>query len=421
MVSTMPGARRETRVGRFLPVVSILLIFLIIEGLCALGLLLLHKTMRAKYDPNVSTLSETQKTALRTFLKTGQGQHAHQDPILGWVNISEANTAGMRDDREYEGVPRRGTIRISAFGDSFTYGSDVALGETWAKQLGLLNPSLEVLNYGVGAYGLDQAYLRYRRVGTDYRPHIVFIGYMSENIARHVNVFRPFYTSSYRDVIFTKPRFRVNGDALVLLENPIATLADHERLLRHDREVLAQLGENDYHYQTNYNAGVLDVFRAVRFAKVAWSLVNKGLVNPIFDLDGTYNPNSEAYRVTVKIFETFYRAVLANGALPVILVFPDTNDQQRSRQKKLRRYAPLLNEFRRQGNYYIDVLEALEPHESRHTIEDLTQRWGHYSPLGQRIVAGYIATQLRNWDLTDPTRTKAAVQAARTRVGVAGN
>ena len=265
------------------------------------------------------------------------------------------------------------------------------------------------------AYGPDQGYLRYLRIGTEYNPHIVLIGYMSENIARNVNVFRPFYGRSYSDVIFTKPRFKLRDGELVLLANPLATFADYENFLFHDTEVLAQLGANDYHYQVSYNKGPFDFFPSVRFAKVFWGNFKARLLNPIFKLDGMYNVKSEAYAVTVKIFDAFYGKVLENGALPIILIFPDFNDQERSRQKRERRYAPLLDYFRTKKYRFIDLLGALEPHESHYTIDELTERWGHYSPLGNKIIAGYIYAHLRNWDLTDPSKLEHAVQEARVR------
>jgi hypothetical protein len=347
------------RFRKWMPYVFIVLIYLVTEGTCYLGLLLLQKKFHASYRPNMSVLSDNQKAALKKFLKAKKGERATQDPILGWVSISEVNSAGMRDNREYKRVPSPGIIRISTFGDSFTYGSDVALGETWEKRLAILAPSMEVLNYGVGAYGLDQAYLRYLQVGTEYNPHIVFIGYMSENIARHVNVFRPFYSAGYGDAIFTKPRFKVHHGNLVLLRNPVSTFADHEHFLLHDSEMLAKLGESDYHYQTNYNKGAFDFLPTVRFIKLFWSTLNKQIINPIFQQDGTYNVQSEAYAVTVKILDTFYRKVLENGALPIIVIFPDINDQRRSRDKQERRYTPFLRYFHEKGYRFIDTLGAL--------------------------------------------------------------
>jgi hypothetical protein len=406
------------RSGKLTTGVFVLSIYLMTEGLCYLGLIVLDKKFYIPYDPNVSVLSENQKSALKQFLEAKKGERVRQDPILGWISISEINSAGMRDNREYEKTPLPGIVRISAFGDSFTYGSDVALGETWAKQLPAMEPSIEVLNYGVGAYGLDQAYLRYLRVGTEYHPHIVFIGYMSENIARNVNVFRAFYTGSYRNVIFTKPRFKISDGKLVLVQNPVSTFEDHEHFLLNDKEVLTKLGANDYHYQTNYNKGELDCLPTVRLTKVFWSTVNKTIFNPILQLDGVYNVKSEAYQVTLKIFDAFYRKALENGALPVILIFPDTEEQKRSRKRKNRRYAPLLSYFRDKGYYFIDTLDALELYESRYTIRELTRAWGHYSPVANRIIAEHIFKHLRNWDITDLSRLQETIQVRHKEAGV---
>jgi hypothetical protein len=137
---------------RYIPYISIFLIYLFMEGLCYLGLFFLEKKFNTPYDPNVSVLSEEQRTSLEKFLKHRKGEHTAQDAVLGWVtNYSHPNTAGMRDDREYKSVPPLGVIWITAFGDSFTYGSDVALGDTWEKRLTVIDPSIEVLNLWCGS------------------------------------------------------------------------------------------------------------------------------------------------------------------------------------------------------------------------------------------------------------------------------
>jgi hypothetical protein len=397
----------------FIPYLSVLLILLLMEGVCYLGLKILNKKFRIRYGPNVEVLSKQQKTLLKKFLAARKGERVKQHPVLGWVSTSQANSAGMRDDREYDKTPSPGVVRIAAFGDSFTYGSDVTLEESWEKQLAASAPSLEVLNYGVGAYGLDQAYLRYLEQGAVYSPHIVFIGYMSENIARNVNVFRPFYRRSYRNVIFTKPRFKLINGKLVLLKNPVATFEDHERLLLHDREVLAKLGENDYHYQTRYNRGPFDFLATVRLIKLVRSVLDKEILHPIFKRNGMYNVDSEAYQLTLRIFDAFHRDVLENGALPIILIFPDLNDLPRSREGKQRRYTPLMDDLRARGCYVIDLLAALEPYESRYTIKELTRNRGHYSPLGNKIVAEYILKTLTAWGFTSVPKVKEEIVAKR--------
>ncbi len=171
----------------WLPVLFVLLVYLFAEGSCYLGLLVLDKGFHRAYQPLATSLSENQRRSLQSFLDARGARHVKQDPVLGWTNRSEVNAAGMRDDREYEPFPSPGMLRIAAFGDSFTFDAGVELHDSWAKQVAEIRPTLEVLNYGVGAYGLDQAYLRYLRHGTSYHPDVVFIGYMSENIARCVN------------------------------------------------------------------------------------------------------------------------------------------------------------------------------------------------------------------------------------------
>jgi hypothetical protein len=401
---------------------AILLLYLFVEGLCYLGLEGLDRFFDLPYDPNVTSLSERQRNRLRTFVERARqgatSRETGQDPVVGWVNVQEVNAAGMRDDREHEVVPPAGILRVAAFGDSFVFGSDVALPETWSRQITALDPSVEVLNYGVGAYGLDQAFLRYRQVGREYHPHVVLLGFMSENIARNVNVFRAFYTQWYRHVIFTKPRFAVRDGELVLLPNPLSTIEDHERLLASEAETLARLGENDYHYQRNYDRGPFDLLPSVRFAKLFLGELHKMRADPIFGPDGLYRTDSEPFAVTVRIFDAFYRAVLEDGSQPIILVFADVHDQQRSRDGKVRRYEPLLDDFRAKGYRFLDALDALKPYESSHAIEDLVVEWGHYSPLGSRILAQHIVAYLSEQGLADPAAVERAVRSERERLGL---
>jgi hypothetical protein len=394
----------------------IVFIYLLIEGTCYFNLWVLRTHFKISYNPNISRLSDEQKARLRNFLQKRRGQYAQQDPVLGWVYYDSTNTSEMRDNLKYEKVPLPGKLRLSTFGDSFTFASDVKLEESWGKVLARQIPSCEVLNYGVGAYGLDQAYLRYQQIGTEYHPHMVLIGYMSENLARHVNVYRGFYTGAYRNTIFTKPRFQLQNGQLVLLKNPLSTVKDYEYFLNHDEKVLARLGKNDYHYQRNYNGCAFDFLPSVRFVKLCIATLRNKFGVPIFTSQGLYNMNSEAYQITEKIFDAFYQNVLQNEALPIIVIFPDMGDQMRSRRKKERRYTPLLEHFNSKGYRYIDLLEALKPYEAQYNIDELVEkRWGHFSPLGNKIIAEYIANQLDHWDLADVKNVREAVGKERER------
>ena len=59
------------------------------------------------------------------------------------------------------------------------------------EALARLDAGLEFENFGVPAYGLDQAFLRYQREGRPTHPQIVVIGFMEENIFRDVTCSGP--------------------------------------------------------------------------------------------------------------------------------------------------------------------------------------------------------------------------------------
>ena len=200
-----------------------------------------------------------------------------------------------------------------------------------------------------------------------------------------MNVYRPFYSPWYQNDIFAKPRFRFRNDELFLLKNPLSSLKDYEQFLLNDRKIIAKLGEDDYHYQVGYLKGPFDFLPSVRFIKVFLNTLSKRVSKPIFTPTGLYNTESEAFIVTAHLFDAFYRDVLKNGALPVILIYPDLNDQRRSRDNCERRYTPLLDHFKSKDYFYIDTLDALEQYNSNYAIENFVVNWGHLSPLASQI------------------------------------
>lgn len=133
------------------------------------------------------------------------------------------NSAGMRSQREFSKEPLPDTLRIAAFGDSFTAGDDVNDEEVWTNQLELdlreQGIRAEVMNFGVGGYDMGQAFLRWQAVGQQYQPDIVIFGFQPENLDRNVNVFRILYIHG-PSIPFSKPRFIVNDGSLELKNAP---------------------------------------------------------------------------------------------------------------------------------------------------------------------------------------------------------
>src|SRR5262249_10902575 len=98
---------------------------------------------------------------------------------------------GWPEDR----APRRqpntfARLCATSFGDSFTYGDEVADDETWPYFLSV-DLNCEVRNFGYSAYGLDQAVLRYEQE----RPatKVVLLGLYVEMIRRDLAASWVFY------------------------------------------------------------------------------------------------------------------------------------------------------------------------------------------------------------------------------------
>jgi hypothetical protein len=388
----------------------ILLAFLYasLELCCAMGLRILQVTRHVDYSPFPPALIETQHKKQLQKLIAGQTKYQTYSRELGWTlkpngrtPLESANSQGLRADHDYSPQPVPGKIRIAAFGDSFTHGSNVVNADTWEEFMVRHDPRLEVLNFGVGGYGLDQALLRYQKEGLAYRPDIVLIGYISEDISRHINTFRPF-TQPLTGMPLAKPRFLLEGEKLVLAPNPMQDVKQYQALLENPQDTLKQLGKHDVRYQHAYRPGPFDFLPSVRLAKEFIQFCR--YPEDALFTGGEYNLDSEAYRVTEKIFDEFVKAALKEGSLPILIIFPNQSDLRDYRRKGGVEYAPLLRHFEEQGYLFIDAVHAFDGDASKLELEEIFD--GHYRPLGNKLVGMHIHHFLTKQDLF----SKAAVQ-----------
>lgn len=125
-------------------------------------------------------------------------RHTRYDPDLGWVNIPRlelphmygpgisltTNSQGFRGARDYARAVPEGRRRLICSGDSFTLGYGVDDEHTWCRQLESLDPRLETVNMGQGGYGIDQAYLWYRRDAADLDHQLHLFAFVTEDFIR---------------------------------------------------------------------------------------------------------------------------------------------------------------------------------------------------------------------------------------------
>ena len=142
-------------------------------------------------------------------------------------------------------------------------------------------------------------YVIYMRV-FDY-PDMVIIGFMTENISRIVNVYRP-YCIKKTGVPLTKPRFVIEHDSLKLIENPHQSIDDYQNFLDNPEVALPILGEYDHYYDSLYASHTVDFSADVRFFK---KLKQELPTSHIFDEKGVNNENSEAFQLLQQIIEEY--------------------------------------------------------------------------------------------------------------------
>ena len=209
------------------------------------------------------------------------------DEKLGWTyrpnSIRQAGTftingSGLRSTRDYTPAPPADTLRIALFGDSFTAGDDVDDEEVWGHQLEnlLVEAGLraEVLNFGAGAYGMDQAFLRWIEQGKSFAPDIVIFGLQPENLARNVNVFRQLLHGSGPP--FSKPRFIVNSQDLQLINSP--TLPPEQLISAFEDFSNHPLAPYEHHYVSRFV--VTNWWASSRLASFLYALTCTGCGKP---------------------------------------------------------------------------------------------------------------------------------------------
>jgi hypothetical protein len=168
------------------------------------------------------------------FAKSGKAL----DPELGWTNppgetylentVTHATSQHLRGTRLYPLEKPPGVTRIEVFGDSFAFGSEVDDDSCYAAQLEKRLPSAEVLDFGVPGYGLDQAFLRFRKEGPAFHPDVVVIGYVSALPGRDTEPFTFFY----------KPYFVLREGQLVLRGTPVPGFADALTAYAHSSRIV---------------------------------------------------------------------------------------------------------------------------------------------------------------------------------------
>ncbi|XXK27674.1 SGNH/GDSL hydrolase family protein [Arenicellales bacterium nBUS_45] len=319
------------------------------------------------------------------------------DPRLGWTYRPDTkfadrgmahNNDGIRTETPqqiYLHAPTDGLLRIALFGDSHTHGDGADYLSTWGSKLQqrLLESGkkVEVLNFGVGGYGMDQAYLRYLEIGVKYEPDIVIFGFSVENMFRNINIFRDYYKKKFSGIPLSKPRFTLEEDELLLVNSPTVPidkipivlenfsdgpLAEHETFYRDDEY------QDRFWHQSRFLSAVIALIRHHQLRR---------LDDP---------PNGKAFRLMIKIITEFRDHVEENNGQFLIAHLPPANHFEYFQKNNRFKYETTLEYLERLAPVFRpekSMLSAVDEGSVSQLFAD------HYSTLGHEAI-GYALGKL---------------------------
>jgi hypothetical protein len=100
------------------------------------------------------------------------------------------NSQGLRADRDYPFAKPPGTCRIAIFGDSFFFGLEADVEDTFAyrleKQLQARGLPVEVLNFSVGGFGTAEMLQTYDEFGRKFDPDVVIFSWDGSDLTDNV-------------------------------------------------------------------------------------------------------------------------------------------------------------------------------------------------------------------------------------------
>lgn len=319
------------------------------------------------------------------------------DAELGWpppssAFVSPRDRTGAKENPDF---PVSAHPCASAYGDSFVWDADVPLKDGWPEQLGR-KLGCKVANYGVSAYGTDQAYLRFRRMAADDAP-VVMLGIFPENVLRNVNQYRAFLGFSLHPTML-KGRFVIDRTgSLEWLPRPSIGPERLDALLSKPAGVIPQ----EYFLPDSADGPVTLRFPiSLMLARVALMprLRTRVTGRPSWaEFYATGHP-SGAFELTVAIAQAFAHDAAQRGKRPLILMLPGASSFRARAKFGAFEYSPLVAALAARNVDVFDPGPAMLAELGERSYCTLYARpdtcEGHFGVSGSAVVADVVAAEL---------------------------
>ena len=289
--------------------------------------------------------------------------------------IYRINEKRARFNPSYENLP----TKISIYGDSFALSRQVNDDETIAHYLSELTQT-NILNFGVGNYGIDQALLRMRREYANNRTNIVIQAFVPEQILRVVSYWKHY--SEYGNHFGFKPRFKLQDNQLILIPNIMNSKERFNQLI----DLLPEIKKYDYWYERRFKK---DFNKEYNFDQMMESNL-KWRIKSYQD--------EECFKTLFGLIGLFKEYSQEQGFKPIVVVLPYKNDVLYIKENNSNKsYYSKFIEWSNKILLTLDLMPNLiELHELDYYYSDNTRYGGHYSKHGNEFVANLIHKKLKD-------------------------
>lgn len=313
--------------------------------------------------------------------RRGESYHTQYDAELGWVNIPglhlpnmygpgvslSTNSRGFRSTRELAPDVAAGRIRVICSGDSFTLGYGVDDDQTWCQALEGLDPRLETVNMGQGGYGIDQAYLWFKRDARDIGHQVHLLAFITDDFNRLSDTERGGYG---------KPILELEGERLLVRNVPVPKRAWFAPWITRN----------------------LESIRSLRSFELARRLLERAQTTS----GKRAGPRREraAARVVSKVLEDLARINRSKGSALVLVYLPYLPEYRAASAPGWERF--IQSESERLGLLFVSVAEAFRalPRDEAEALffhnapGVFPGAGGHLSVRGNEYVAREVAARL---------------------------
>jgi len=335
------------------------------------------------------------------------GNYLPQDGVDQSATLSTVQTNGARTAFMYAGRP----CRINTYGDSFTQCHQVSDGETWQEYLAA-HLGEPVRNFGMGGYGVYQAYRRLvREEKTDHgAQYLIFYIWGDDHIrslfrCRHADIYRRWDDQGgrmFHNNFWPNLELNLETGAWVEKENVLPT---HESL-KHmsDPEWMAQHLKGDLALQ-------LSVFKAGYITGLDREAINKLASR----LDYSVNWAQEStLRAQAGVLLDRYSLLATRFILEKVLAFAAQNQKRllvvlfdpyralsEMHQSGTRYDQPIVDFLLRNKVAYFDMNEVhlRDFQKYRVSFDEYRKQYfiGHYNPAGNHFFAYSIKDKIVPW------------------------